>query len=126
MKPVKIIYENQEEIHNNIIRKLKPYLIDLKEAYLVGSLAEGKFGQYAEEYEGYKGSDIDIVAIPIKIHIKWQYQGDFYGWHKKYQLDTIKIKEIEHPVNFMVPFNNNIDLFWQKVKELNWKVERLI
>lgn len=126
MKPEKIIYKNQEEIHDLIIKELKSeYFKYVKEAYLIGSLANGNFGRYKEKYEGYSGSDIDLVVILPKINKKWQYEGEFYNWHKKYKAGVIKIKEIEHPVNFMIPFNQNINLFFEKAKELNWKVERL-
>jgi len=125
MKPKKLIYESQKEVHDLIIRKLKAYLKDIKEAYLIGSLTEGKFGKYIKKYEGFYGSDIDIVIIPIEINTKWKYKGEFYNWHKKYNAGIIKVKNIEHPINFMVPSNNNIDLFWKNAKELNWKVEKL-
>ncbi|MEK6889488.1 MAG: hypothetical protein AABW80_05270 [Nanoarchaeota archaeon] len=125
MKPEKTIYADQKEIHDLIIDKLKPYLKNVKEAYLIGSLSEGKFGQYIEKYEGFYGSDIDVVIIPIKILSEWKYEGEFYNWHKRYNAGIIKIKDIEHPINFMIPFNNNLDLFWQKAKELKWKVEKL-
>lgn len=125
MKPKKILYENQTEVRNSIIEKLKPYLKKIKEAYLIGSLSEGKFGRYIEKFEGFYGSDIDVVIMPAKIEKEWKYEGEFYNWHKKYMAGTIKIENIEHPINFMVPLNNDIELFWQRVKELNWKVERL-
>jgi predicted nucleotidyltransferase len=126
MKPQKTIYPNQEEIHELIINKIKKDLLkETNEAYLIGSLAEGKFGFYDERYEGYFGSDIDLVVISEKINPSWKYEGEFYGWHKKYFGGEIKIKKISHPISLMVPFNTDISLFWQKAKELNWKVEKL-
>ncbi len=126
MKPNKIVYENQKEIHDFIINKLKSSCLKyVKEAYLIGSLADGKFGKYKEEYEGQLGSDIDVVAIPMKIKSNWKYQGDFYNWHKKYDVEKIKIKNIQHSISFMLPFNENINLFWKIAKQLNWKVEKL-
>ncbi|MBI3334056.1 hypothetical protein HYZ97_01075 [Candidatus Pacearchaeota archaeon] len=77
MKPEKTIYKNQKEIHDSIINKLKPYLEYAKEAYLIGSLLEGKFGIYAEEHEGYYGSDIDVVIIPIEIQKDGHMKGTF-------------------------------------------------
>ena len=126
MKPEKIVYENQQKVHDLIIKKLKlKHLANLKEAYLIGSLANGNFGRYLKPYEGFLGSDIDVVALPVEIPKKWKYGGEFYNWHKKYYGGKIIIQKIPHPINFMVPFNQDISLFFQKVKELNWKVERL-
>lgn len=125
-KPNKIIYENQKEVHDFITNELKlKYLKEVKEAYLIGSLANGNFGKYAEEYEGYLGSDIDIVVIPIKIDSAWKYEGEFYNWHKRYTIGQIIVNKITHPISFMVPFDNKIELFWKNAKQLNWKVEKL-
>src|SRR3990167_631229 len=107
MKPKKITYENQKEVHNLIVKELKSkYLNNAKEAYLIGSLTNGNFGIYDEIYEGYFGSDIDIVIIPLKISKNWKYLGDFYNWHKKYYGGEIKISKTTPPINFMIPFNN--------------------
>lgn len=126
MKPEKIIYKNQKEVHDLIIKELKSkYFKYLKEAYLIGSLANGNFGRYKEKYEKYLGSDIDVVIIPLKINKKWLYEGEFYNWHKKYNAGFIKVKEIKHPINFMIPFEHDINLLFKKAKELNWKVEKL-
>ncbi len=40
-------------------------------------------------------------------------------------LEEIKFNNISHPINFMIPFYNNIGLFWEKAKQLNWKVEKI-
>ena len=126
MKPEKTIYENQKEIHEKIVSKIKRnYLKYMKELYLIGSLVDGKFGKYAEQYEGYYGSDVDLVGIPITIPKEWKYEGEFYNWNTKYTLGEVKIKKTVHPIIFQVPFNQNIELFWEKVKELNWQVEKL-
>jgi len=126
IKPNKIVYENQKEIHDLIVRELKSkYFNGVKEAYLIGSLVNGNFGKYAEKHEGYYGSDVDVVIIPAEIQKSWKYEGDFYDWHKRYLAGEIIINRTAHPINFMVPFNSDINLFSQKVKELNWKVEEL-
>ena len=66
-KPDKIIYKNQKIIYDLIIKNLKSnYLDDIKEAYIMGSLANGNFGRYKKRFEGYFGSDIDLVVIPKK------------------------------------------------------------
>jgi len=125
-KPNKTIYKNQKQIRKKIIKKIRDKFLDkVKEAYLIGSLAEGKFGIYDKEFEGYFGSDIDIVAIPAEITIKWKYEGDFYDWHSLYNIGEIKIKDTLHPIMFMIPFEQDINLFWKKAKELNWKIEKL-
>lgn len=126
MKPNKTPYENQSEIHELIVEILKrDYLNNVKEAYLIGSLANGNFGVYDKEYEGHSGSDVDVVAIPLKIISKWKYEGEFYDWHKRYNVGEIQIKDTVHPINFMIPFNEDINLFFSKAKELNWKMEKL-
>lgn len=126
IKPDKIIYKNQEEIHDLIIKELKSkYFKYVKEAYLIGSLVNGNFGRYKEKYEGYFGSDIDIVAIPLKINKKWQYEGEFYNWYKRYLIGIIKIDKITHPIHLLIPFNQDISLFHKKAGELKWKVEKL-
>ena len=117
MKSAKIVYENQQEIKKFIIQELKSkYFDDVKEAYLIGSLATGNFGRYAEEYEGYHGSDLDIVVIPIKINEKWRYEGESHDWHKIYNVGEITIDKIIHPIKFMIPFNEDINLLFQKAK----------
>lgn len=125
-RPEKTIYQNQKEVHDFIIDKLESeQLKNAKEAYLIGSLAEGKFGKYVEEYEGYFGSDIDLVVIPSTIPKEWKYEGDFYNWHKRYFGGIIIYNGISHPIHIQIPFDNNIELFYKKAKELNWKIEKL-
>ncbi len=125
-KPKKTIYKNQKEIKELIINELKSkYFDNVKEAYLIGSLATENFGRYEEIYEGYFGSDIDVVIIPIRINEEWKYEGESHDWHKIYHVGEITIDEIIHPIKFMIPFNEDITLLFQKAKELNWKVERL-
>lgn len=126
IKPNKTPYKNQKEIHDKIILELKSkFTNNIKEAYLTGSLASGNFGIYKEEFDGFLGSDIDIVAIVDIVPKTWKYEGEFYDWHKKYFAGIIKIKNIEHPIKVMVPFDNHISLFWKKIKELNMKYEKL-
>ncbi|MDP3881677.1 MAG: hypothetical protein Q8Q31_02245 [Nanoarchaeota archaeon] len=126
MKSAKIVYENQEEIKKFIIQESKSkYLEDVKEAYLIGSLTTGNFGRYPEVYEGYFGSDLDVVVVPIKINSNWKYEGESHDWSKIYRVGEITIEKIVHPVKFMIPFNDNIHLLFEKAEELNWKVERL-
>ncbi|HLC31357.1 MAG TPA: hypothetical protein VJK51_01695 [Candidatus Nanoarchaeia archaeon] len=126
MKPNKTPYKNQKKIHDLILSELKKsYLNNIKEAYVIGSLVNGNFGVYDEEYEGYKGSDIDVVIITEKINKAWKYEGDFYDWHKAYLAGEIKIEKTRHPIKLLIPINNDIQLFFNKAKELNWKIEKL-
>jgi len=125
-KPDKIVYKNQKKIHDLIIKNLKSnYLDNIKEAYIIGSLVNGNFGRYKKRFEGHFGSDIDLVVIPKKINNKWQFLGDFYNWHKKYNVGIIKINKITHPINLMIPFKNNMRTFFKKSKQLNWKMEKI-
>ena len=118
----KIIYPNQKEIHDKIIRILKEkYLNNFGEAYLIGSLASGKFGKY----ENQEVSDIDIVAIPNKINKKWIYEGEFHEWHKRYQIGEIEIENNLHPISLLIPLKDNFKDLFRLGKELNWKIEKI-
>ena len=126
MKPEKILYEDQKAVHDEIVKKIKKsFLNDVKEAYLIGSLASGKFGRYNEKHEGEEGSDIDLVVITDKIPKEWKYKGKFYNWHDLYLGKTIKINSTNHLINYLIPFNLDISIFWKKADEMNWKVEKL-
>src|SRR3989338_8840421 len=125
-KPNKKIYQNQKEIHNLIIKQLKMGLLKkISKADLIGSLAQDSVGIEESEYEGYLGSDIDLVVLTNKdIPKSWKYEGDFYDWHKKYNAGVIVFKGIKHPITILIPFKQDMSLFWKKAKELNWCVER--
>jgi|SRR3989344_8689680 len=123
IKPKKIIYKNQKEVHDFIITELRSKYFDkVKEAYLIGSLANENFGKYKDSDQV---SDVDVVIIPTEIPREWKYEGEFYSWHKKYNIGKIKIKDNLHQINFMIPFEQKIKLFFEKAKELNWKIEKL-
>jgi|SRR3989344_5723978 len=123
IKSGKIMYKNQKEIHNFIISELRSKYFDkVKEAYLIGSLANENFGKYKDSDQV---SDIDVVIIPTEIPSEWKYEGEFYGWHKRYNIGKIKIKDTSHPISFIIPFEQKIKLFFEKTKELNWKIEKL-
>ena len=125
-KPNKTPYKNQKEIYNTIISKIKKdYLKNMQQVYLIGSLASGSFGKYEKRYEGYLGSDIDNVALPKKIRKKWAYEGEFYNWHKRYHIGEIKIRNVIHPINLMVPLKRNFKDLWLFAKKLNWVVIKL-
>ncbi|PIN94043.1 hypothetical protein COU54_00545 [Candidatus Pacearchaeota archaeon CG10_big_fil_rev_8_21_14_0_10_31_24] len=126
-KPHKTEYINQEEIYEKIISALKnSHLNELSESYLIGSLTEKKFGIYDKEYEGFSGSDIDIVAIlKNEIPSTWGEKETSYKWHKKYFGGIIKINHVEHPISFMIPLKKNLEEFWKIAKELNWKVKKI-
>jgi len=125
-KPNKIPYKNQKEIYGIIISKIKNnYLKDMQQAYLIGSLASGSFGKYEKEYEGYLGSDVDIVALPKKIKEEWVYEGEFHNWHKRYHIGEINIENVIHPINLMAPLKENFEDLWLLAKKLNWIVIKL-
>ncbi len=126
MKPKKILYQDQEKIRKEILTEIKEKKLQtITEAYLIGSLAEGTFGIYEQEYEGQTGSDIDIVALPLTIPPTWKNEGEGYGWHTRYRGDIIRVENNEHHINVMVPFQNNIGLFWKIAKELEWRCIKL-
>ena len=63
-KPEKIIYDNQKLILNKIVDFIRTILNEnVKEAYLFGSVVNGKFGKYAENYKSHEGSDIDLIVF---------------------------------------------------------------
>ena len=125
-KPKKTIYKNQKEVYKFIIEKVKNNLKNVSKAYLIGSLSTGQFGVYEKEYEGYLGSDVDLVIIPkSKISKQWKYEGEFHNWHKRYYIDEIEFNKIKHPINFMIPFKHDINLFQKIAKEQKWRPLRL-
>lgn len=126
-KPKKTVYPNQEKIYKKIIDILKnKYLPKFSKVYLTGSVASKTFGKYESEYEGYMGSDVDIMGVlKVKIPNSWRYKGIKHGWYREYLLGEIEVESINHPINLIMPLKNDINLFLNKMKELNKKVLRL-
>lgn len=126
-KPNKIIYENQKEVYNTILETLKRNLLNqVSEAYVIGSLSKGQFGVYEEEFHCSLGSDIDLVAFPNdKIPENWKQEKSKHNWYSKYSSGFIKIEKTNHPIEIMIPFERDLKTFWEKAKELNWKVNKI-
>ena len=127
-KPKKIIYKNQEEIHDKIIDFINSKLTDdVKEAYLFGSAVTKEFGEYIEEYESHKGSDIDLMVIMPnnKIPKDWKYLNTKKRWWKLYKIDKININRTNHILDVIIVKDGKEDYAKKRIKELEWEVEKL-
>ncbi|MCK4997094.1 hypothetical protein KAS08_02215 [Candidatus Pacearchaeota archaeon] len=125
-KPKKVIYENQEVVHNIIFTYVKSILNDINcEAYLVGSSTTGKFGRYEESYEGESGSDIDLVIFLKEIPNGWEELNVKRDWWSLYRAGELEIEHTIHFVNAMVVKTGMRDVAMQKFKELKWNVEKI-
>jgi|SRR3989344_1329868 len=127
IKPKKTEYTNQKEIFEIVLKEIKKkYLKLFSRAYVMGSLVSGKFGIYEKEYEGYLGSDIDIIGIPKDCLPKnWKYKGICHDWHHAYQIGVIEIKGIKHPINLIIPIKHDLKLLFDKTKELKKEIIRI-
>ncbi len=127
-KPEKIIYENQEEIYNKILNFVISILPkEVIEAYLWGSVIERKFGVYRKKYGSNEGSDIDVVVmIPKeKIPYGWKYLNTQKEWWYLYSGGKIEINGTIHRVDLMVVKEGKEEYVRNRIKEKNWKVERI-
>ena len=125
-KPEKIIYDNQEEIHKDIVEFLKSQLgSGVKEAYLVGSATTGEFGEYPKKSEGRKESDVDVVAFVDKIPKDWTELGIDKSWWRGYSAGKFYRKGIPHKVEIMVVKSGKEDFARDRMEELGWKPEKL-
>lgn len=127
-KPEKIIYKNQEEVHYLIVDYLKSTLPkDIIRAYLWGSAVERTFGKYVEKYGSHEGSDIDvIVMIPNeKIPSSWKYLNTEKEWWSLYRGGAIDINGTIHQVDLIVVKEGKEEHARNRIKERNWKVERI-
>ncbi|MBT3405060.1 nucleotidyltransferase domain-containing protein [archaeon] len=127
-KPKKIIYSNQEEVHQRIIKFVKSQLVpEVKEAYLVGSSTTGEFGKYETSYRNHDGSDIDLVAIVPEDSIPkdWKFLNTERDWWKLYRGGKIQINNILHKLDVLVVKQGMEDFARKRMKELNWKPEKL-
>ncbi len=127
-KPDKIIYKNQKEIHNKIFNFIRSNLPkEVVEAYLFGSLVERKFGKYSEKFRSYEGSDIDvIIIIPTeKIPPHWKNLNISRGWWDLYRGGKIEIDGTIHKIDLMVVKEGKEKYAKNRIKEKNWKLEKI-
>ena len=124
----KEIYEDQEEVHDKIydfIRSTLPK--EVTEAYLWGSVVERKFGKYDKKFGFHDGSDIDvIIMIPKeKIPSSWKYLNTEKEWWSLYRGGSIGINGTIHLVDLLVVKEGKEEDTRNRIKEKNWKVERI-
>ncbi len=109
-KPEKYIYPDQEEIKIKILDKFAKIIngINIKGAYLFGSLADNKFGKYSEIYGRHKGSNVNILISMNKKDVpkEWKYV-DSEGEVEIYESGKYKIGDIKHKIDFFVVSEEN-------------------
>lgn len=129
IKPDKIIYENQDVIHDEIVDFVRSKLTeDVKEAHLFGSAVNKQFGRYVEKYQSHQGSDIDVLIIMPndKIPKGWKYLNTEKDWWRLYFLGSIAINGTIHKLEAIVVKEGKEDYSLNRIKELSWKVERIV
>jgi|SRR3989344_476478 len=127
-KPDKIIYENQEIVHDKIVDFVISKLTEnVKEAYLFGSVVNRQFGRYTEKYQSHKGSDIDLMVIihENKIPKGWKYLNTEKEWWNLYYVGSIAINGILHRLEAIIVKEGKENYSLNRIKELSWKVERI-
>jgi len=128
-KPEKIIYENQEEVYNQIIPFVKSILPEeVINAYLWGSTVEKTFGKYKEKFGSHEGSDIDIIVIipNEKIPSTWKSLNTEKEWWYLYRGGKIEINKTIHRVDLMIVKDGMEEYARNRIKSQNWKVEEII
>ena len=121
IKPKKFIYENQEKILGIILKELKGLFKNIScKVYLVGSSITGEFGEYEKEYQGHKGSDIDLIIFINQKDIpdNWKYLNTEKSWWKLYHIDKLKINKIKHKIDAMVVKENREKHAVKRIKEI--------
>ncbi len=125
-KPEKIVYDNQEEVHDKIVSFAQSQLgLGVNEAYLVGSATTKKFGKYTEKFRGHDGSDIDVVAFVDEIPKNWKNLNMEKTWWRGYRGGKLEVNEILHKVEVMVVKHGMEEFAHKRMRELGWKPERL-
>lgn len=126
-KPEKILYENQEVILKTIIDLLKKDIPNDSEAILFGSLVESKFGKYTNNYNGLKGSDIDVIVFIDKERIPkhWKFLNVSGGWWELYRGIDIKINETIHKTDILVVKEGFEKIAKQRIKDKQLKIIKM-
>lgn len=126
MKPEKIIYDDQERVHSDIVDFSKSLVKDLDcECYLVGSSVTGKFGKYVERYGEHEGSDIDLVVFVDEVPSGWKYLNTERDWWRLYRAGKFEINDIAHLVDVLVVKKGMRDFAINRMKELEWVSEKI-
>lgn len=127
-KPEKIIYENQEEVYNQILIFVKSILpVEVINAYLWGSAVEREFGEYKEKFGHHEGSDIDVIVIipNKKIPSSWKSLNTQKDWWYLYRGGKIEINKKIHRVDLMIVKDGMEEYARNRIKENNWNVEKI-
>lgn len=125
-KPKKIIYKNQEKIHDKIFDFVRSKLPkSVTEAYLFGSVVERKFGEYIKGCGIHKSSDIDVIVfIPKdKIPKEWKYLNTEKKWWRLYRGGKIEINNTPHTLDLLIVKEGMEDYARQRIKEKRWNIE---
>jgi len=128
-KPEKIVYGNQEEVHDIILNFVKSILpFEVTEAYIFGSTVERKFGKYCKNFGSHEGSDIDVVVMIPRERIPsyWKYLNTEKDWWFLYRGGKINIKGTIHKVDLIIVKEGKEEYARNRIKSQNWKVEKII
>jgi len=128
-KPEKIVYGNQEEVHDIILNFVKSILpFEVTEAYIFGSTVERKFGKYCKKFGSHEGSDIDVVVMIPRERIPsyWKYLNTEKDWWFLYRGGKINIKGTIHKVDLIIVKEGKEEYARNRIKSQNWKVEKII
>ena len=127
-KPTKIIYENQEEVHDSILDFVKSKLSEnVFEAYLFGSVVTREFGKYSERYGEHDGSDIDVLVMidKHKVPSGWKNLNTSKKWWDLYSAGRIVINGVKHRADFVVVKTGMEDYARKRINQLEWAIERI-
>ena len=130
IKPGKIAYSDQNRIKEGISLYVSNLLIEneISNAYLFGSLINKNFGKYTEIYGRHKGSNINVLAFVERRDIpkKWKYVGKEEGFWEVYEIGKYEIDGIKHKIDLFIVSLDNKQKVDAKIKELDWKPEKII
>lgn len=127
-KPEKMVYPNQKRMYKRIREFVESKLVpEIFEAYLTGSIVNGKFGSYIKRYKEHGGSDIDVVVmIPKKsIPKTWKDLKTEGTWWDLYSGGEIEIGDISHRLDLLVVKEGKEEFARKRLKDLGWKLEDL-
>ncbi|MBT4577322.1 nucleotidyltransferase domain-containing protein [Candidatus Woesearchaeota archaeon] len=126
-KPKKFIYSGQTKILDKISRWIIDDLPKGSEAYIFGSLANGKFGKYSECYNGHLGSDIDVMVFLNGANkpSTWKSLDVSKTWWDLYSGIEIKINNNLHKTDIIIIKEGMEEFARKRVKDLGWKLIKL-
>lgn len=126
MKPDKIVYENQEKVYERVLDFARKKLKGVREAYLWGSLVEGKFSKYEEKYGSHEGSDIDVIVFSDDVFDNWKYLNTERSWWKLYSGGRVEVDGVAHRLDIMLVKDGREDVARNFIKKRGEGVVRIL